>query len=223
MKKKTLILFLTISLVPSFVQSQVYIDILTAPAMLANTPLISSEMKKTNNNLNDIQKGQFFLQTQLTLANDLQRKILKGLQEVSGTVRNALTVKQIYETSSDIVSEMQDVINVAKDNPEFTIFAYRSAGIFRERALELYAEVSQILKEEETNLLNAGERQQLLNRVHRDLRLLWGAAYGINHAIKTAIRTGFWRSLNPFKIWVNHDVRIMRDILRNASYLTKRR
>ena len=76
-----------------------------------------------------------------------------------------------------------------------------------------------ILQEDETNLLDAGERQQLLLRVFRDLKLLYGAAYGINFSMKTAIRAGFWYSLNPFKVWVNQDSRIMREIIRNARYL----
>lgn len=220
---KILVVSLFIFLKPFAVSSQVYIDILTAPMMLTNAPLIRGEMKKTNDNLRAIQRGQLYLQTQLGLANDLQRKILRGLQEVSGTVRNALTIRQIYDTSTDIVEEMQDAVRLAADNPHFAIFAHRSATIFRERALELYGEVSSILQQEGTNLLNAGERQQLLLRVYRDLKLLWGAAYGINYAMKTAIRAGFWNSLNPFKVWVNRDARIMRDIIRNARHLSNRR
>lgn len=216
-------LALGILFTPFDAHTQVYIDILTAPAMLTSGPLIRAEMKKTNENLDAIQRGQLYLQTQLSLANDLQGKILKGLQEVSGTVRNALTVRQIYETSTDVIEEMQDAVRLAADNPQFAIFAYRSTGIFRERALELYAEVSQILQQEDTNLLSAGERQQLLLRVYRDLKLLWVAAYGINYSMKTAIRAGFWYSLNPFKVWVNRDVRIMRDIVRNARLLSNRR
>lgn len=220
MKRIILSFGLFVLFVPFPAVSQVYLDILTAPAMsTAYRSQIKSEMGKTNSNLSAIKRGQVYLQTQLGLANDLQDKVLTGLQQVSGTMRNALTVRQIYDTSADIISEMQEAVDIAADNPEFTIFAYRSAGIFRERALELYAEVARILQEDETNLLDAGERQQLLLRVFRDLKLLYGAAYGINFSMKTAIRAGFWYSLNPFKVWVNQDSRIMREIIRNARYL----
>lgn len=220
MKRIILSFGLFVLFVPFPAVSQVYLDILTAPAMnTAYRSQIKSEMGKTNSNLSAIKRGQVYLQTQLGLANDLQDKVLTGLQQVSGTMRNALTVRQIYDTSADIISEMQEAVDIAADNPEFTIFAYRSAGIFRERALELYAEVARILQEDETNLLDAGERQQLLLRVFRDLKLLYAAAYGINFSMKTAIRAGFWYSLNPFKVWVNQDSRIMRDIIRNARYL----
>lgn len=220
MKRLFLSLILLGLVFPQQGSAQIYVDVLTAPQMTAiHAPGIRSELKKTNNELSAIKRGQLFLQTQLGLANDLQQKVLTGLQQVSGTLRNALTIRQIYETSADIIGEMQEVVEIAADNPQFSIFAYRSANIFRQRALELYAEVARILTEDEINLLDAGERQQLLLRVYRDIRLLYGAAYSINFSMKTAIRTGFWRSLNPFKIWVNQDSRIMRDIIRNASYL----
>lgn len=220
MKRLFLSLILLGLFFPQQGSAQIYVDVLTAPQMTAiHAPGIRSELKKTNNELSAIKRGQLFLQTQLGLANDLQQKVLTGLQQVSGTLRNALTIRQIYETSADIIGEMQEVVEIAADNPQFSIFAYRSANIFRQRALELYAEVARILTEDEINLLDAGERQQLLLRVYRDIRLLYGAAYSINFSMKTAIRTGFWRRLNPFKIWVNQDSRIMRDIIRNASYL----
>ena len=220
MKRLFLSLILLGLVFPQQGSAQIYVDVLTAPQMTAiHAPGIRSELKKNNNELSAIKRGQLFLQTQLGLANDLQQKVLTGLQQVSGTLRNALTIRQIYETSADIIGEMQEVVEIAADNPQFSIFAYRSANIFRQRALELYAEVARILTEDEINLLDAGERQQLLLRVYRDIRLLYGAAYSINFSMKTALRTGFWRSLNPFKIWVNQDSRIMRDIIRNASYL----
>ena len=220
MKRLFLSLILLGLFFPQQGSAQIYVDVLTAPQMTAiHAPGIRSELKKTNNELSAIKRGQLFLQTQLGLANDLQQKVLTGLQQVSGTLRNALTVRQIYETSADIIGEMQEAVEIAADNPQFSIFAYRSANIFRQRALELYAEVARILTEDEINLLDAGERQQLLLRVYRDIRLLYGAAYSINFSMKTAIRIGFWRSLNPFKVWVNQDSRIMRDIIRNASYL----
>lgn len=220
MKTIILILLLPVVLIPFSARSQIYFDVLTAPAMsITYAPLIKGQMTNTNDNLNAIKRGQLYLQTQLGLANDLQNKVLKGLQQVSGTVKNAVTIRQIYETSADIVSEMQEVVELASQNPQYSIFGYKSANIFRDRALGLYAEVSRILSEDERNLLDAGERQQLLNRVDRDLRILYAAAYGIHFSMKNAIRNGFWRSLNPFSVWVNQDVQIMRDIMRNAALL----
>ena len=108
MKRLFLSLILLGLVFPQQGSAQIYVDVLTAPQMTAiHAPGIRSELKKTNNELSAIKRGQLFLQTQLGLANDLQQKVLTGLQQVSGTLRNALTVRQIYETSADIIGEMQ--------------------------------------------------------------------------------------------------------------------
>lgn len=217
--KTFILLFLLPALFIPQARSQIYIDILTAPSMTFGSALIRGQMDNTNDNLKAIKRGQLYLQSQLLVANDLQNKVLKGLREVSGTLNNAITIRQIYEKSADVVAEMQDVVQLAADNPQYSIFAYKSAGIFRDRALGLYAEIARILNEDDRNLLDAGERQQLLNKVLSDLNILYAAAYGIHFSMQNAIRKGFWQSLNPFHVWVNQDAQIMRNIIRNASYL----
>jgi len=219
MKTFILLFLLPALFIPHSARSQIYFDVLTAPSISFSAPLIKGQMDNTNENLDAIKRGQLYLQTQLGVANNLQNKILKGLREVSGTVKNAITIRQIYEKSADIVAEMQDVVQLASDNPQYSIFAYKSAGIFRDRALGLYAEVARILHEDDRNLLDAGERQQLLHNVLSDLKILYAAAYGIHFSMENAIRKGFWQSLNPFRIWVNQDALIMKDIIRKASYL----
>lgn len=195
----------------------VYMDVLTAPAMTAYANVLEEQQEKTNEHLSAIQKGQLFIQTQLELANDLQTKIHKGLSEVSQTVANAATIKRIYETSQDILDELQEAAELAKENPEYVLFAARSANVFRTRTVEMTAEVSRVLTASETNLMDAGERQKLLNYIYTEIKLLYGAAYGITHSIRWAVRRGFWKSLVPFAGWVNQDTRLMREIIARAE------
>jgi len=224
MKKLLFAIIFSAHIFPFTGKAQVYIDMLTAPQMLIMsgniTGGIGGEFKKTNNNLNKIQEAQVYLNAKLAVVNELQRKVHNGLTQVSGTVRNGLKVRQIYEVSEDILVGLSETGRLVSDHPQFAIFANRSASNLRQRALGLYAEVANILREDDRNVLDAGERQQLLNRVYGDLMLMRGAVFGINHSIKTAIRAGFWRSLNPFRTWMNQDAQIMRDIIRNTRYLS---
>ncbi len=215
------LLFLT---APFSSNAQVYIDVLTAPQMLimaGNTGGgIRGEFQRTNDNLNKIQEAQQFLNAKLAVVNDLQRRVHRGLTEVSGTVRNGLKVRQIYEASEDILAMLTETGNLVSSHPQYAVFANRSASNLKLRAIGLYGEVANILKEDDNNLLSAGERQQLLNKVYGELLLMKGAVFGINFSIKSALRNGFWRSLNPFRTWMNQDAQIMKDIIRNTNYLT---
>lgn len=195
----------------------VYVDALVAPAMVTYAEALKGQQNDADKNLKAIRDSQALVQAQLQIANNLHNKFLNGLKEVSATVKNALVIKRIYETSADIVNELQEATQVAAEHPGYAVFATRALNNFRQRALQLSADVSRIIAQGETNLMDSGERQRLLLSIHRDLKLMWGAAYGISRSIKTAVRVGFWRRLNPFQKWVNEDARIMRNILREAA------
>lgn len=197
----------------------VYVDVLTAPAMRTYANTIKKQQEKTNDNLTAIHKGQLLINSQLELANDLQQKVVKGLTEVSRTVRNAITIKRIYETSQDIIIEVSETTRLAAENPQYVIFAQESASVFKARALGLASEIANVLEGGETNMMDAGERQKLLNHIDDEIRLIYGAAFGIKHSIRWAIRRGFWKSLFPFSGWMNQDIRIMNEIIAKAKTL----
>lgn len=123
---KTLLL-LTTTLLSIYLTSSaqtVYVDLLTSPAMIVYANQMEDQQKETNTNLSNIQKTQLLIRTQLNAANEIQKKIQKGLSEVSQTVTNAITVKRIYECSQDVlvVNRLVRLIN-SKGNLPTAIIA----------------------------------------------------------------------------------------------------
>lgn len=196
-----------------------YIDVLTAPAMVTYAEAIKGQQNKTNNNLSAIERGQVAVMGQLQVANDLHDKVLRGLTQVSGTLSNALTVREIYSTSQDIVTNTQEAIRIASGNPLLTVFAVKSANEFKRRALNMSAEVARILTGGESNMMDAGERQKLLNYIHSEIRLLGAVAFAVKFNMEYAKMVGIWNSLNPFRRWVNQDVQIMNDIISKSKMI----
>ncbi|MGV8135961.1 MAG: hypothetical protein AB2L20_12160 [Mangrovibacterium sp.] len=219
MKGILLIIFVNCGVLNATFSQIVYVDVLTAPAMRTYSNTIKKQQEETNDNLTAIHKGQLLINSQLELANDLQQKVVKGLTEVSRTVRNAITIKRIYETSQDIILEVSETTRLAAENPQYVIFAQESASVFKARALGLALEIANVLEGGETNMMDAGERQKLLNHIYDEIRLIYGAAFGMKHSIRWAIRRGFWKSLFPFSGWVNQDIRIMNEIIAKAKTL----
>lgn len=217
--KKTIILLCVLALTIVFRTNAqtVYVDLLVAPAMAVYAETLKGGQNKSKNNLSDIRNGQLLVQGQLQVANNLHNKVLKGLKEVSGAVNNAIVIKRIYETSADIVSEIQETVQLAAQHPQYAIFASRGAANFRNRAIKLSSEVTSIITGGEANLMDSGERQRLLQNVLRELQLIWATTYGMSGSIRAAIQAGFLKSINPFSRWVNQDAMIMRNILIDAS------
>lgn len=197
----------------------VYIDALTAPAMILYSDEIDKGLDNTKTELSGIKKAQALVFTQLTYANNLHDKVLAGLTEVSGTVSNALTIKYIYEDTKAIVEDVKEAVQIAAGNPVLTIFAVEHSKHFQVRAVELSAEITRIITGGEHNMMNAGERQSLLNYIHTEVKLLRASAYLVKDSMYWAKMFGIWNSLNPFKQWVNQDVTIMRGIINQAKML----
>ena len=199
---------------------EIVIDPVTSGAMLTNSAVINSQLNTTNNKLNAIQLGQLAVAGQLTIVNDLQNKIYKGLSEVAAVINNLYSIKDISETGSDIVSDVNKAVQTARSNPALLLFAQQGAQDFERRAVALAADVSgYVLQGGKANLMDSGERGKLLNHIVVELHVLRGIAYGMQRAMYWAQLRGIWASLNPWATWQNEDVRIANSVLAEAKYL----
>ncbi|RYZ42821.1 MAG: hypothetical protein EOP49_28125 [Sphingobacteriales bacterium] len=202
--------------------AQIYFDPATAAATAVHSGLIDRQLDKTNDRLTLIQRGQLAVTGQLTVINEVQRSLYRGLSEVSGVMKSLLAVKDIAEISEDILSDLNKSIAIAGDNPAFLLFAEAGAGEFRARAVSLSAEVGAfVLKGGGDNLMDSGERSKLLNRIAVQLMILRGVSYGMYRAMYRARQTGLLNALNPYAGFINSDRRIADDILSKIKLLKK--
>jgi len=199
---------------------ELVVDPTTSAAIAVNAGVINSQMNTTNNNLSLISKGQLALTGQLTVANDLQNNIYKGLSQVASVISNLYTIKDIAECGSDIVTDVEQALTYAKSDPVLLLFAEQGARDFETRSVALAADVSAyIMKGGNSNLMDSGERGKLLNHIASSLHVLRGVAYGMSRAMYWAKMNGIFRSLNPWSTWQNEDTRIANDVINNAKYL----
>jgi hypothetical protein len=196
------------------------VDPAVSAAIAVNAGVINSQLNTTNDKLNLIQKGQLAVSGQLVIVNNLQNKIYQGLSQVASVINNLSTIKEIAECGSDIISDVESSVKLAKSDPVLLLFAEQGARDFETRATILAADVSAfVLKGGKGNLMDSGERGKLLNHIADEMRILRGIAYGMDRAMYWAKINGIFRSLNPWAEWQNQDVRIANDLLTNAKYL----
>lgn len=201
---------------------ELVVDPAVTGAIAVNAGIINSQLNTTNDRLNLIQKGQLAVSGQLVIVNNLQNKIYNGLSQVAAVISNLNTIKEIADCGSDIVSDVESSVRIARSNPVLLLFAEQGARDFQTRAYMLAADVSSfVLKGGTNNLMDSGERGKLLNHIAEEMRILRGIAYGMNRAMYWARLNGIFRSLNPWAEWQNNDVRIANDVLNNAKYLKK--
>ncbi|MES2108744.1 MAG: hypothetical protein V4577_08360 [Bacteroidota bacterium] len=219
--KKLFIILLCLAFKAGFAQ-EIVIDPATSAAIAINAGVINSQLNTTNNKLDLIQKGQLAVSGQLVIVNNLQNKIYTGLSEVAAVLNNLTTIKEIADCGSDIITDVESSVQLARSNPVLLLFAEQGARDFQTRAATLAADVSAfVLKGGNNNLMDSGERGKLLNHIAQEMRILRGIAYGMNRSMYWAKMNGIFHSLNPWAEWQNEDVRIANDVLTNAKYLKR--
>jgi hypothetical protein len=202
--------------------AQVYIDPTVAAATATHAGVINNQLNNVNENLTLIQRGQLAITGQLTIANELQNHIYRGLSEVSGVMRSLLAVKDITEISSDILENVDKALLIAKTNPILLLFAEEGAREFKTRATNLALEVGTFaLKGGKENLMDSGERAKILNFIRTELNILRGIAFGMQRSMFWAQQRGILQSLNPYSTFINIDKSIADDIIRNSKLVKK--
>lgn len=221
---KSFIFSLTFLLLLCKARSQtLYVDPVTSGALYAYSSAINSQLDRTNNNLTLIQRGQLAVSGQLVIVNDLQDRIFRGLSEVSAILHSLTAIKEIADIGVDIVNDVQQTVSIARSNPVLLLFAEEGAREFKIRATSLALEVSGFaLRGGGSNLMDSGERSKLINHIVSELRVLRGVAYGMHRAMYWAKMQGIWRALNPWDSFINVDVQIAKDVIREAKFLKRR-
>ncbi len=217
---KNILFIVLIMLTRSAFAQELVVDPATSAAILVNSGVINGQLNTTNNNLSLIQKGQLAVTGQLVIVNNLQNKIYQGLSQVASVINNLSTIKEIADCGTDIISDVEQSVVLAKSNPVLLLFAEQGAREFETRAVTLAADVSAfVLKSGGQNLMDSGERGKLLNHIETEMQILRGIAYGLQRAMYWAKMRGIWSSLNPWGTWKNMDVQIANDVINNAKYL----
>ncbi|MCS7374965.1 hypothetical protein, partial [Elizabethkingia anophelis] len=177
-----------------------------------------SQQNKTVEEQTKLQQAQAWVASQMVLANNIQNKVLKGLQETSGTLQNGIQVKMIYEDLNDCRRYSGDIANLTKEHPQFSIFGAKATEKTYEQILKIGTDVSDILASGELNLATAGDRYRLIFGISENVKKLkiWLLTVKLN--IERAERLGFWKAINPFQGYINTDKDIVRNIMDRYKY-----
>tara|TARA_R110002124_G_scaffold284557_4_gene461981 strand:+ start:869 stop:1525 length:657 start_codon:yes stop_codon:yes gene_type:complete len=216
---KILQLFLLLILSGSAI-GQVYVDPAVAAAQASHAAVINTQMNTTNERLTLIERGQLAITGNLTIVNNMQDKIYKGLSEVSSILTDLSNVTEIVRIGGAISSDLSDVMSLARENPVLLVFAESNATLFQQRATSLALEVSSFaLKPGEQNLMDSGERAKIINQILNELMILRSYTYGMYRAMYFAQMKGLMKALNPFQGYINLDLQIANDIVRKRKIL----
>lgn len=198
----------------SFALAQnIYIDVTTTLALKLYSDNLENQQEKTLEQQTKLQQAQTWVSTQMAVANNIQNKVLKGLNEVSGTLKNGVQVVSIYNELDRCLQYSNDILMLTSNKPQYSVFGVKATQKAYEQVIKLSTDVTDLLKPGELNLATAGDRYKLLFSVSQNVTMLkiWLLATKLN--IERAIRLGWFQSINPFQGYINTDMSIVQNIM----------
>lgn len=190
----------------------IYVDPTTTGALAIYAFQIENAHERHIEEQTRLQRAQTWVGIQMERVKTVQNKVYRGLSEVSGTVSNGLQVMRIYHNFEVCENYAGRITNLAREHPQFTVFAARATQKAYQQIVEAGTEVSSILTSGELNLATAGDRIRILETIEDKSRVLRINLMGILMKLERAERLGFWGAINPFQTYINTD----KDIIQNT-------
>ncbi|CDT00879.1 conserved hypothetical protein [Sphingobacterium sp. PM2-P1-29] len=182
---------------------------------LASESLHNQMLKKVNKNIDDINLNL----SSLVL---VQNVVHKSLTEVNEVLRTGKSVRQISTLIGEIIKQSNSMIDIAKDEPWLLLIAEGTANQLKQRGINLVSEVSEfVLKEGENVLMDYEKRDFLLRKIMLELKVMRALIYSMEKSMYWAKINGILKTVNPFKDFINRDVRLGDEIIMNFKSLKK--
>ena len=147
-----------------------------------------------------------------------QSIIYNGLSNVNSALKNGLAMRELTVMVAEILRYSNQMLETAQGEPYLLLFAEEIGAEMKSRSLRLVTDVSGFILS--SNILtDYNSRDQLMRRVTQELQIIRGLAYGAYQAMYWTKQRGIFKTVNPFKDFINSDRQVVTNIIQNAKYL----
>jgi len=150
----------------------------------------------------------------------VQKMVHGSLTQVDNALKSGMAVMQVASISGEIIAEGNAMIDIARGNPALLLFAEGIARQLRDRGVLLAQEVSSfIIKEGTSALMDFEKRDALLRKVVLELKVMRALCYSMHRSIYWAKANGIFRTANPYRNYINMDLRKAAEISQGIKFL----
>lgn len=143
-----------------------------------------------------------------------------SLVNVNQILKDGKEVKYISEIVVDIISLIEDITGIIKDNPQLSLLSAKAVSDIKIQALGLYTEITEFINKEGIDtMMDYNKRDELLKDINQRLQIFRAVLSGFYTSLYWGKINGVWKSLSPFATWVNQDKRIIDEIMFNVKSL----
>lgn len=150
----------------------------------------------------------------------VQNMIRGSLVEVNQALKSGIMARRIVSLTAEIISESEQMLQMARDEPYLLLFAEDVARQMKNRGLNLASEVSAfVLKEGGNVLMDFDKRDLLLKKISLELQVIRALVFSMSRSMHWAKINGLLKSVNPFQGFINQDTYLANSILFQTQLL----
>lgn len=181
----------------------------------ANEIILKNQTEKIKDNIENANTNI----AKFVLVKDM---VYRYLTEVNEALKDGRQMKYIIRLVDEIVTESRGAIGDIADAPQFAVFTLNSVETIRLQSALVFSEIAQLVNHGGVDvMMTNATRDEILTEIVIRLKIMRSALFRIRSSIKWAKFHGFWKTLNPFRSWVNQDRSVINRILRDYKYLTR--
>lgn len=151
----------------------------------------------------------------------MKQQIYNQLKNVNGALKQGKYVQIIFNDFTKLLGNMEDMVQLTSENPEYAILITRFYEKVFERAYIAYSGIAdQVQREENDYLMDNADRQNLLSKLHTDIRVMNGWVLHINSYLRRAKKKPYLRHIRILNSWYIKDKQMIKSIITNSGYLT---
>lgn len=151
----------------------------------------------------------------------IKNNLYSYLRNVNSALRQGKQVQFLFNDFNRLVGNMEIMIDLTTDKPQYVPLITRMYGRIFSHALEAYNGVhDQVLREETDYLMDSCDRQYVLNKLHREIGAMNGWVLHINNFLRKAHRKPYLRHIAVFNQWHNKDKAMIENIISNSTTLS---
>ncbi|MEJ5962909.1 hypothetical protein [Pedobacter immunditicola] len=173
-----------------------------------------------NNYLNTISNRLDDINLNISSVVMVQTLIHNSLTQVNQALKSGIAAAQVAHISAEIIRESNAMIVMAGTEPYLLLFAEDVARQMKTRGINLVSEVSAFVFKEGSNvLMDYQKRDALLRKVILELKVMRALCYSMGRSMYWAKMNGILKTANPYRDFINQDIRLAGDIIRNYQLL----
>jgi hypothetical protein len=198
-------------------QTPIVSDPVLTAAVIAQSSQQQSQMSDIETVKKDIAAAQAAASAAMLAIEAIQTKSLAGLTNLSPVVKNLYQLQDCVDAVNDCVKYESLMMDAAAKDPIALAWAAQTQADLETKALNTYAQISDMLMHESgDNLMNSGQRTILLNKILDDLNSLRSLAIQSYNKVECVVQAGLIKSALPS--FVNNDAAIIKEISSNFKF-----